>query len=39
MCLPAVTLRPCTPDDLPLVAGWLAQPHVARYWREDPENR
>ncbi|MGD0703493.1 MAG: GNAT family N-acetyltransferase [Trebonia sp.] len=37
MSLPAVTFRPCTPDDLPLLARWMAQPHVARYWREDAE--
>lgn len=36
MRLPAVAFRPCTPDDLPLVADWQAQPHVARWWREDP---
>jgi len=36
MSLPAVTFRPCTPDDLPLVAGWLLQPHVARWWPDDP---
>lgn len=24
-------------DDLALVAGWLREPHVARWWREDPE--
>ena len=24
--------RPMARDDLPLVAGWLAQPHVARWW-------
>lgn len=23
-----------TAGDLPLLAGWLAQPHVARWWRE-----
>jgi aminoglycoside 6'-N-acetyltransferase len=23
-------------DDLPLVADWQAQPHVARWWRQDP---
>lgn len=37
MSLPAVTFRPCTPDDLPLLARWMAQPHVAQYWREDAE--
>jgi aminoglycoside 6'-N-acetyltransferase len=36
MSLPAITFRPCAPDDLPLLAGWLAQPHVARWWRKDP---
>jgi aminoglycoside 6'-N-acetyltransferase len=35
--LPAVTFRPCTPADLPLLAGWLARPHVARWWQEDPD--
>jgi aminoglycoside 6'-N-acetyltransferase len=29
-----VALRPLTENDLPLVARWLAQPHVARWWRE-----
>ena len=33
---PAITFRPFTADDLPLLAGWLARPHVARWWREDP---
>jgi aminoglycoside 6'-N-acetyltransferase len=37
MSLPAVSFRPCTLDDLLLVAGWLAQPHVARWWAEDPD--
>lgn len=27
-------LRPSTRADLPLLAGWLAAPHVARWWRE-----
>ena len=36
MSLPAVTFRPCMPDDLPLLAGWLSRPHVARWWRQDP---
>ncbi len=30
----AITLRPLTREDLPLVSGWLAQPHVARWWRD-----
>lgn len=36
MSVPAVSFRPFTPDDLPMLAGWEAQPHVARWWREDP---
>ena len=28
--------RPMTVDDLPLVQGWLAEPHVAEWWH-DPE--
>jgi aminoglycoside 6'-N-acetyltransferase len=32
----ALTLRPMTGGDLPLIAEWLRQPHVARWWREDP---
>lgn len=36
MSLSPVTFRPCTVHDLPMLAGWLAQPHVARWWREDP---
>lgn len=30
----AIALRPLTREDLPLVSGWLAQPHVARWWRD-----
>ena len=37
MSLPVVTFRPFSADDLPRLAGWLAQPHVARWWREDPD--
>jgi aminoglycoside 6'-N-acetyltransferase len=37
MSLPAIAFRPFGSDDLPMLAGWLAQPHVARWWREDPE--
>jgi aminoglycoside 6'-N-acetyltransferase len=29
-----VTLRPLTEADLPLVARWLGQPHVARWWHD-----
>ena len=27
-----IELRPMTEADLPLVAGWLREPHVARWW-------
>jgi aminoglycoside 6'-N-acetyltransferase len=37
MSLPEIAFRPCTGDDLPVVAGWLARPHVAQWWREDPD--
>ena len=29
-----VSFRPLCADDLPTLAGWLAQPHVAKWWRE-----
>jgi aminoglycoside 6'-N-acetyltransferase len=29
-----VGLRPMRLDELPLLARWLAEPHVARWWRE-----
>jgi aminoglycoside 6'-N-acetyltransferase len=32
-----IEFRSCLPEDLPMVAGWLTQPHVARWWRDDPE--
>lgn len=35
--LPAIAFRPCVRDDLPMLANWLAQPHVAQWWREDPD--
>jgi aminoglycoside 6'-N-acetyltransferase len=28
--------RPVTPGDLPTIAAWLAEPHVAEWW-DDPE--
>ncbi|MER8499616.1 acetyltransferase [Mesorhizobium sp. M0045] len=28
--------RPVTQRDLPMIAGWLAEPHVAEWW-DDPE--
>lgn len=30
------SFRPVVEDDLPMIAGWLAQPHVAEWWG-DPE--
>lgn len=30
-----ITWRPVTPDDFPLLAKWLAQPHVARWWNHE----
>jgi aminoglycoside 6'-N-acetyltransferase len=30
-------LRPLTEADLTLLAGWMAVPRVARWWREDPD--
>lgn len=35
--MPATTLRPMTDDDLRLLAQWLAEPAVARWWAEDPQ--
>lgn len=32
-----ISFRPLTRDDLPALARWLAQPHVARWWREDAD--
>jgi aminoglycoside 6'-N-acetyltransferase len=28
--------QPITRADFPLLAGWLGQPHVARWWADDP---
>lgn len=33
----SVTLRPITRDDLPRIAGWLAEPHVAAWWRDSSD--
>ncbi len=33
---PRYVFRAVTPDDLPTIAGWLAEPHMARWW-SDPE--
>jgi aminoglycoside 6'-N-acetyltransferase len=35
--LPAIAFRPCTRSDLPTVAAWQEQPHVARWWHPDPD--
>jgi aminoglycoside 6'-N-acetyltransferase len=31
----AITFRAVTPADFPLLGGWLAQPHVARWWNHE----
>jgi aminoglycoside 6'-N-acetyltransferase len=31
----SITLRPVTEDDFPLLARWLAEPHVHRWWFHD----
>lgn len=31
----AIGFRPLTPADLPLLAEWLAEPHVARWWNHE----
>ena len=37
---PAITLRRLTRSDFPLLARWLAEPHVARRWvhQTTPDN-
>jgi aminoglycoside 6'-N-acetyltransferase len=32
-----VSLKPLAEDDLPLIADWLARPHVRQWW-DDPSN-
>jgi aminoglycoside 6'-N-acetyltransferase len=32
---PVYAFVPMTRDDLPMVQGWLARPHVAEWWGED----
>ncbi|GLK79527.1 GNAT family N-acetyltransferase [Methylopila turkensis] len=34
----AYAFRAVTPDDLPQIAGWLREPHVARWWG-DPDQQ
>jgi aminoglycoside 6'-N-acetyltransferase len=31
------SFRAVTEDDLPMIAGWLADPHAAEWWEEGPE--
>jgi aminoglycoside 6'-N-acetyltransferase len=31
-----VTFRPLSREDFPLLSAWLARPHVARWWADDP---
>ncbi len=33
----AYAFRPVTGADLPLIAAWLAEPHVAEWWGDDAE--
>lgn len=32
----ALAFRPLTRGDLPMLHGWLARPHVARWWHDSP---
>ena len=34
---PTYGFRAATEDDLPLLAGWLAEPHVREWWGEPDE--
>lgn len=34
---PSYHFRPLEPADLDLISGWLAEPHVAQWWGDDPE--
>jgi aminoglycoside 6'-N-acetyltransferase len=34
---PRYSFRPVTPDDLEMIAGWLAEPHVAEWWDDADE--
>ncbi|HSI25957.1 MAG TPA: GNAT family N-acetyltransferase [Aeromicrobium sp.] len=33
-----ISFRPLESDDLMLLAGWLGEPHVHRWWYQDPAN-
>jgi aminoglycoside 6'-N-acetyltransferase len=33
----SISFRPLRRDDLPLLANWLARPHVLRWWREESD--
>lgn len=35
--MPPLTFRPLAESDLPLLAGWLAAPHVLTWWRDPAE--
>lgn len=28
-------LRPATPEDAPVIAAWMAEPHIRRWWQQD----
>ncbi|MDB5872627.1 MAG: acetyltransferase [Ramlibacter sp.] len=32
----AYSFRPIARSDFPLLAGWLVQPHIQRWWADDP---
>lgn len=34
---PRYSFRPVTPADLEMIAGWLAEPHVAEWWGDPDE--
>ena len=35
--MPQYRFRPMTADDLPMVRGWLREPHVAEWWGDPDE--
>jgi aminoglycoside 6'-N-acetyltransferase len=35
---PAFVFRPLARDDFPTLSRWLAAPHVARWWADDPSS-
>lgn len=36
MASPELSFRPLAREDFPLLALWLSQPHVEKWWRHDP---